>query len=167
MKKVLGIALSGAFALSSLAVSSTTAQAQTKSTYGAAGCGLGAMLIGDTPGIVQVFAATLNGVSGNQTFGITSGTLNCGTTTPGMVGAATFIETNREVVAKDISRGSGETLATLTTLGGCNDQRAVGASLQREFSSIFPTNAVSDVEVSHNVISVLRSDKALACTKLN
>ena len=40
-------------------------------TYGLAGCGLGSMLIGSKPGIVQIFASTTNGSFGTQTFGIT------------------------------------------------------------------------------------------------
>ena len=36
--------------------------------YGTAGCGLGSMLFGNQKGMVQVLAATTNGISGNQTF---------------------------------------------------------------------------------------------------
>ncbi len=46
-------------------------------TYGVAGCGLGSMVFGNQEGGIQVIAATLNG-TGIQTFGITSGTSNCG-----------------------------------------------------------------------------------------
>ncbi|RYZ63378.1 MAG: DUF3015 domain-containing protein, partial [Proteobacteria bacterium] len=42
--------------------------------YGTAGCGLGNMILGKEN---QVFAATTNGTLGNQSFGITFGTLNC------------------------------------------------------------------------------------------
>ena len=37
-------------------------------TYGLAGCGLGSMAFGDSPGAVQIFAATTNGLFGTQTF---------------------------------------------------------------------------------------------------
>ena len=50
------------------------AQAQQENT----GCGLGTMLFDGQQGIApQVLAVTTNGTSGNQTFGITSGTLGC------------------------------------------------------------------------------------------
>src|SRR6266545_2071443 len=74
-----------ALAFMSLAVLTTEARAQAPAStgfepsYGLAGCGLGSMLIGSKPGIVQIFAATTNGSFGTQTFGITSGTSNCGT----------------------------------------------------------------------------------------
>src|SRR5689334_6829374 len=44
---------------------------------GPAGCGLGSLVFGDMKGPVQIVAATLNGVYGNQTFAMTSGTSNC------------------------------------------------------------------------------------------
>ncbi len=45
--------------------------------YGTAGCGLGSIVIGSKPGMMQIFAATTNGTSASQSFGITSGTSNC------------------------------------------------------------------------------------------
>ena len=44
--------------------------------YGTAGCGLGSLVFGNQKGIVQIFAATTNGLFGSQTFGITTGTSN-------------------------------------------------------------------------------------------
>lgn len=42
------------------------------------GCGLGAMIIkDDSTAVLLALQATTNGTSGNQTFGITSGTLGC------------------------------------------------------------------------------------------
>ena len=43
-----------------------------------AGCGLGSIIFEGQSGVVMnVLAATFNGTSGNQTFGMTSGTSNC------------------------------------------------------------------------------------------
>jgi hypothetical protein len=133
--------------------------------YGQAGCGLGSVLFGSQPGFIQVIAATTNGCFGTQTFGITTGTLNCGSpATP--AGAKTFIDANREAVAKDMARGSGETLATLTSLAGCRDAKLVGAALQKNFSSIIPNEKVSNDVVADNVLATLRADKQLACTSI-
>ena len=140
----------------------TQAQAQ---AYGTAGCGLGSMAFGAKPGFVQVFAATTNGTFGAQTFGISSGTSNCGSTS-GAAGARAFIETNRPALAKDISRGSGETIQNLATLGGCANSAAVGAKLQKNFKAIFPTASASDAHVSAAVVSMLKSDASLTCNKI-
>lgn len=134
--------------------------------YGAAGCGLGSMIFGNQKGGVQILAATTNGTAGNQTFGITTGTLNCGDTMLGSSSAKAFIETNREALAKDISRGQGETVKNLTTLAGCSDASAVGATLQKNFSQIFPNEKVANEQVSDSILSTLRSEKGLSCEKL-
>ena len=134
--------------------------------YGTAGCGLGSMAFGNKPGLIQVLAATTNGLFGTQTFGITTGTSNCGEAAVGVAGAKAFIQTNREALAKDISRGGGETIANLATLSGCADAHAVGGTLQRNFSTIFPSATVSDIAVSDSVVDVMRGDASLSCTKL-
>ena len=146
-----------------LASSSGEAKAQ---AYGMAGCGLGSVVFGDAPGLVQVFAGTTNGTFGSQTFGITFGTSNCVDGSGGVASTRSFVETNREVLAKDISRGSGETIATLATLAGCSDESSVGRTLQSNFGRIFPSAAASDRQVSESVVDVLRSEQGLTCTKL-
>jgi len=154
----------------SLVAASGTAVAQPVAAsgggYGAAGCGLGSIVFGAKPGMVQVFAATTNGTFGSQTFGITFGTSNCASTSGGAIAAKSFIETNREAFAKDVSRGSGETIDNLATLSGCPDSKAVARSLQSNFKQIFPSAKVSNTEVSAAAIGSLKTDKQLACSQL-
>jgi Protein of unknown function (DUF3015) len=134
--------------------------------YGSAGCGLGSIIFEPGSGFTQVFAATTNGLFGTQTFGITSGTSNCAKSGRGRDAARAFVETNRTALAKDIARGSGETITSLTRLGGCADATRVGAGLQRRFSAIFPSARESDREVSFAVIRELRADASLECKAL-
>ncbi len=136
------------------------------SPYGTAGCGLGSIVFGNSPGIVHIFAGTTNVTFATQTFGITSGTSNCVDGGGGGPTAAAFIQTNRQALSKEISRGNGETIANLSTLSGCSDAGAVGVTLQKNFKSIFPDASVSDTQVSSSVLTVLRSDKTLGCSKL-
>jgi hypothetical protein len=133
--------------------------------YGPAGCGLGSLIIGSKPGFTQVFASTTNGTFANQTFGISSGTSNCdgaGAATE-QKAAKVFIEANREALAKDIARGSGETIETLADIAGCGDSAAVGVSLQKSFKVIFTSSQMTSEDVSTNVIKSLQSNTALAC----
>ncbi|MBC7662029.1 MAG: DUF3015 family protein [Chitinophagaceae bacterium] len=92
-------------------------------TYGMAGCGLGSLLVksNDT---VQILAATLNGTSANQTFGITSGTSNC---LPANKAAALeqqqhFVRENLENLRRDMVKGDGEYLKGYAEVLGCNAQ---------------------------------------------
>ncbi len=132
--------------------------------YGTAGCGLGSMLFNDDKGLVQVLAATTNGFFGTQTFGISTGTSNCAETAAGTKAAQIFIEANREALAKDMSRGSGETIVNLSSIAGCANPVAVGAALQKNFKAIFPDENVSNESVVSSTLNTLKSDKALACS---
>ena len=147
------------FALVGLAASSTVHA----EPYGTAGCGLGSIVFGNSQGIVQIFAATTNGLFGTQTFGITSGTSNCVRTGSGSASAKAFIQANRETVAKEIARGAGETIVSLSSLAGCTDASAVGQTLQRDFAAIFPNEQVSDAAVSDSVVQSLQAHPELSC----
>ncbi|MGH7271417.1 MAG: DUF3015 family protein [Polyangiaceae bacterium] len=140
-------------------------QAAQKGKYGVAGCGLGSMII-SSGGIVQIFAATTNGTSANQTFAISSGTSNCDDSGSGDDSARVFVEANRVALAKDISRGTGETIDGLATIAGCADAKAVGGTLQRNFKAIFPSASVSSERVTDSILSTLKGDAALACTAI-
>jgi hypothetical protein len=70
-------------------------------------------------------------------------------------------------LAKDIARGQGETIDSLSRLAGCRASGAVGSSLQRRFDQIFTNASASDSQVGENVIEALRSDAALACSALD
>lgn len=129
--------------------------------YGSAGCGLGSMII-RSGGIVQIFSATTNGTSANQTFAITSGTSNCDEESAH--DAKVFVNANRVALAKDISRGQGETIADLSVMAGCADSKAVGVKLQASFKTIFPNASVSSDQVADTIMSTLMSDPTLACT---
>jgi len=130
--------------------------------YGTAGCGLGSLVFGNQRGAVQVLAATTNGTFGSQTFGITTGTSNCG---PGMLamGTKNFVEANREVLAKDISRGQGEAIGALTVINACQDSEKVGAALQRNFAAIFPSEKATSDEITQGILQTLHADPALGC----
>jgi hypothetical protein len=127
--------------------------------YGAAGCGLGSMLLGDESGFIQVFAATTNGTSGNQTFGISSGTSNC----KGKPSFSSnerlneFVKANLDNLAKDVAMGHGESLETLTELLKISpDQRqSVHAKLKDNFTKIFPSEMVQMADVVDNIISII------------
>ena len=159
MRKVLALAI---LALAAPALAAETGGLKGSGAYGTAGCGLGSLAFGTQAGAVQILAATTNTIFGTQTFGITTGTSNCG---PGLfaMGTKNFVEANREAVAKDISRGEGEAIGALSAINGCQDTRAVGAALQRSFSAIFPSEQASSDEITKAILETLHADPALGC----
>jgi hypothetical protein len=122
------------------------------------GCGIGTMVWGDKDAVVfQVLGATTNGFMGNQTFGITSGTLGC--EKPSSVASTQrleqFVAANMDAIARDIAAGSGETLATLAEMLQVADRAAFNASLKANFAKIFPSADVQPGQVIDAIASVI------------
>lgn len=162
MKKlVMSIVLT--LALACAAVAPRVASA---TSHSPAGCGVGPLLFGYKSTPFQIFAATTNALFFNQTIGILIGTLDCEQSGSGKPGAIMFIERNRPALAKDIARGSGETIATLSLIGGCAGPEALGAVLQSHFEVIFPDVGASDHDVSKKIVEVMEVEKTLACGEL-
>lgn len=131
------------------------------------GCGVGSLIFKGQSGIApQVLAVTTNGSFGNQTFGITTGTLGC--TTDGVVSSnmktAMFIESNKDQLARDMSVGSGETLAALSHLLGveAQDQVAFNRLAKDNVARIFTTESVATEQVVVALREVLASDATLS-----
>ncbi len=126
------------------------------------GCGLGSMAFEGNDGLIsQVSAATTNGSSGSQTFGITSGTSNCKEysewTSNEKVNV--FVADNMDSLAKDIAKGKGEHLDTLASLMNIpqKDRVAFNSKLQKNFSRIYTFEDVTAVEVIRNIEAVISS----------
>ena len=153
MKKLLmGLALS--IAMSGAAFAAGEAAVNT-------GCGLGTLLWenkADNSTLFQAFQATTNATSGNQTFGITSGTLNCKQPDKFVRNDKLmhFVQANMDNLAKDIAMGRGETLDTFAELLGVNpaENAAFNANLQANFDKIFPSENVVLADVIDNAATV-------------
>ena len=122
------------------------------------GCGLGTTLIGDKGNdslVMQVLAATTNGTFGNQTFGITSGTLGC--KKPTKIASNDklnkFVADNMDKIAMDISAGHGKSLDALATLLKipANKRAAFYAKLKANFDKIYASNSVEAADVIDSI----------------
>ncbi|MFN8391497.1 MAG: DUF3015 domain-containing protein [Bdellovibrionota bacterium] len=130
-------------------------------------CGWGSKLMEGNSGIApQVLAVTTNGTSGNQTFGITSGTSGC--TQDGVVHStwktAMFVDGNMNKLARDMSVGHGETLDSLANLMGMDDAHK-GIFFQAakdNFAKIFSSDAVTSQEVVASLKEVVGQNAELA-----
>lgn len=133
--------------------------------YGAAGCGLGSMVFTDKGTVSQVLAATTNGTSGSQTFGISTGTSNCDSPTGfKMSKMESFVEANMVAVNNDIAKGSGETITSISSVYGCKDSRKVGSTLQKNYKSIFTSANSNAKEVSANLEYVMKDQLSSNCS---
>jgi len=124
------------------------------------GCGLGSMALGDEEGLASNLAATfLNAISGNQTFGISSGTLGCdqANTLTGLRQAEEYIAGNMDHLAFDIASGEGAALDSVADLLNVDEEiRLVYfQNLQNNFASIFSDEEVNAKEVLNKMASLL------------
>lgn len=117
------------------------------------GCGLGAVIIkDDSSAVLLALQATTNGTSGNQTFGITSGTLGCKKTKFVMNDRAEeFVASNMDTLAKEISAGHGESVDTLAELLDVQDKEAFASALQANYNKIYTSKNVEMNEVLDNI----------------
>lgn len=130
------------------------------------GCGVGSMIFDGKSGIFpQVLAVTTNGSTGNQTFGISSGTLGCDAngTISSKAKMGMFTGENMESLALDMSRGEGESLATMAALMEIADEdRAAFYALTKDnFARIYDSADVTAGEVLANLRAVMAEDEAL------
>lgn len=151
-RKFLLIALSGVFSVGIAQADNT-------------GCGLGTTVWEGQSGIApQVLAVTTNGTLGNQTFGITFGTLGC--KQDGVVRSpmAMFTGSNMDRLARDMSVGEGEALETLAELLGIEaaHKGAFYQSVKTNFDAIFPTADVTAEQVLDAVHDMMAQDAVLA-----
>ncbi|HEY9203838.1 MAG TPA: DUF3015 family protein [Sulfurimonas sp.] len=143
MKKIL-VSLAAVVALSSSAMAGVNSQT---------GCGLGSMIIkDDSTAVLLALQATTNGTSGNQTFGITSGTLGCQKTQFVMnEQAEEFVASNMDQLAKEIAMGHGESIDTLAELLEVSDKATFSASLQENYNKIYTSQDVKMADVLDNI----------------
>jgi hypothetical protein len=125
-------------------------------------CGWGSKVFAGQSGVApQVMAATTNGTSGNQTFGITFGTSGC--TQDGVVSSswktAMYIDGNRFALARDTAAGQGESLEALAAVMDIKpaDRDYFKATLKSNFGSVFASE-----QVAANLKSVLSTDARLS-----
>ena len=131
------------------------------------GCGVGTIIFEGQTGVApQVLAATTNGSFGNQTFGISSGTIGCSKdgVVANPVKVSMFIDTNLDKLAHDMAVGHGETLDSLASLMGVDsaDKPTFFAVTKAHFAEIIPSEHAKTQDVIAALNRVLAQDSALA-----
>lgn len=127
--------------------------------YGPAGCGVGAIIFeGKTEWWAQVLAATTNGTLGNQTFGITSGTLECDATPLVDLGhVETFIESNENSVANELAKGDGDSITVLSYAFSCEESSEFATAIKKNYSTIYNGLSDSPKDIASRINSVAQS----------
>lgn len=154
MKKILaGLAL--------LSVSSV-------SFAGAAGgssCGWGNMLFeGQSGTATHVLALTTNGTSGNNTFGVTTGTNGCSSSGSLSYGGKNVVSSIMGEFSEDVARGEGDALDTVAVVYGVDvaDRDQFAKVMHENFSVIFPNENVTADQMMVSIESLMKADSTLS-----
>lgn len=124
------------------------------------GCGFGTMALGEETGLLSHLAATfLNGISGNQTFGISSGTLNCekANTLTSIQDVEIFVADNMDHIATEAAVGEGAYLNALADLLQIEKARRPQfyTAMQLNFDRIFTGADVHADEVTRSIVKLI------------
>lgn len=143
------------------------ALAMAKGNHPMAGCGLGYVLLSnkDNSKVTQVLGGTTNATSGNQTFGISSGTSGC--TEDGAVkmvkAAEVYAEVNLDSLRQEMAAGDGEFVRTFASLLGASDANVpqVVAVFHSNYAKLFPAANTTTSDMLESLQSVLGDHKEL------
>lgn len=124
------------------------------------GIGIGTMIFEGQQGLMsQTAAATTNGLFGNQTFAITTGTLGARPYV-GIVGngeVQTFVRENMDQLAREMAAGQGESIETLAELIAvpAAERGDFAKTLQSKFDVIYASPEITSAEVVENIAKVV------------
>ena len=130
------------------------------------GCGLGTQLWEGNTGVApKVLGATTNGIFGNQTFGITFGTIDCGQGTVTVdAQLRMFAGANLDRLARDMAHGEGETLEAFAQLMGVEEAHRADfyRFTQVHFVDLYAGDEVTAGDMLGSLRRLLAEDEQLA-----
>ncbi|MCB5161012.1 DUF3015 domain-containing protein [Marinomonas algarum] len=150
----------------SIALATVSVSSFAAGGHGPAGCGLGTEYVFKDADVwyEHVLAATTNGTSGNQTSGMTSGTLGCEDANGPLSGmVAVFMNENIEPLAVDMAKGEGETLSALAALMGVQnaDKALFNEQMKQNFDQVFASAETTPASAYQGVIDVMSKNAEL------
>jgi len=132
---------------------------------GGPNCGWGNMLFEGQSGLgSHIVASITNGTSGNNTFGMTSGTNGCSTSGTLTYGGRSMVGSIMGEFSEDVAAGEGDALDTVAVIYGVEKQdRDTFAKVMHEnFAVIFPGEDVTADEMIAAIEKVMKADTTLA-----
>jgi len=131
------------------------------------GCGLGTQVWHGSKGTgPKVLGATTNGSFGNQTFGISFGTIGChsGGTVTADAKIQMFANANLDRLARDMAAGRGEMLDSFAQLIGIRDadKPAFFEFTQAHFADLFASDEVTSSQMLASLERLMAADGRFA-----
>jgi hypothetical protein len=132
---------------------------------GGAGCGWGqALFDGQTGTATHVLAGITNAITGNNTFGMTTGTNGCSTTGTLSYGGESVVSAIMNEFSEDVARGEGDALNTVSVVYGveAQDRDTFAKVMHENFTTLFPSEDVTAEEMMASIEAVMKADADLS-----
>ena len=150
--------------ISGLVLFSVATVANAGAAGGDGGCGWGnALFKGSTGTATHVVAGITNAITGNNTFGMTSGTNGCTTTGKLGYGGQSVVSSIMDEFSEDVARGEGDALDTVSVVYGVDaqDRDTFAKVMHENFSTLFPSEDVTAEEMMASIEEIMRADATL------
>jgi hypothetical protein len=135
---------------------------------GGPSCGWGNMIFDGQSGLpAHVLASLTNGITGNASFGMTSGTNGCSSKGKLSYSGQKWMGMSAAMMSEfseDVARGDGDAMKAVAVSMGVEQQdRAVFAQVMHSnFNNIFTSANVTSDEVVANIVAVMKADARLS-----
>ena len=132
---------------------------------GDGGCGWGnALFKGQSGTATHVLAGITNAITGNNTFGMTTGTNGCSTTGTLSYGGESVVSAIMDEFSEDVARGEGDALDTVAVVYGVDvqDRDTFAKVMHENFTTLFPSEDVTADEVMASIEEIMKSDATLS-----
>ena len=134
---------------------------------GGPNCGWGNMIFEGKAGTGYHLLGTLfNNTSGNNTFGMSSGTNGCSTSGRLTYSGRSLLSFSSILTefTEDVAKGEGEALDAVATMFGVEkqDRAAFAEVTHANFNALFPSANATAEQVLQNLIAIMKSDERLA-----
>ncbi len=151
--------------ITGLVLLSVSSIANAGAAGGDGGCGWGNMLFeGQSGPAPHILAATTNDISGNNTFGMTSGTNGCSTSGKLSYSGMNVISSIMGEFSEDVARGKGDALNTVAVIYGIkpSDRGTFAKVMHNNFAVIFPNENVTANEMVASIEKVMKANARLS-----
>ncbi len=151
--------------IAGLVLVSASSVANAGAAGGDGGCGWGNALFKGSSGMPShVMAGITNVTTGNNTFGMTTGTNGCSTTGTLGYGGESVVTSIMDEFSEDVARGEGEAMDTVAVVYGVDiqDRDTFAKVMHENFTTLFPSEDVTAEEMMASIEDVMRSDATLS-----
>jgi hypothetical protein len=151
--------------IAGLVLISASSVANAGAAGGDGGCGWGnALFEGQSGTATHVLAGITNVTTGNNTFGMTTGTNGCSTSGTLSYGGESVVSAIMDEFSEDVARGEGDAMDTVAVVYGvdAHDRDTFAKVMHENFSTLFPGEDVTAEELMASIEEVMKADATLS-----